>query len=89
VLKGCDEPYFSFNGTRAFIKLKKNHMAGLGDTRSASIQFVSCKDIVELSGGANVCAIAPRPSHPGYARSDHRNRRGSRLKYPAAQRPKM
>jgi hypothetical protein len=37
-----------------------------------------------VGGGANVGAIAPRPSHPGCARSDHRNRRGSRLKCPVA-----
>jgi DNA ligase 4 len=32
VMKGCNEPYFSFNGTKSFIKLKKDHIAGLGDT---------------------------------------------------------
>ncbi|KAH7124368.1 hypothetical protein EDB81DRAFT_861053 [Dactylonectria macrodidyma] len=32
VLKGCDDPYFSFNGSRPFIKLKKDYIPGLGDT---------------------------------------------------------
>ncbi|KAH7115532.1 hypothetical protein EDB81DRAFT_819664, partial [Dactylonectria macrodidyma] len=32
VLKGCDDPYFSFNGNRPFIKLKKDYIPGLGDT---------------------------------------------------------
>ncbi len=32
VIKGCNEPYFSFKGTKLFIKLKKDYIAGLGDT---------------------------------------------------------
>jgi len=32
VIKGCNEPYFSFNGTKLFIKLKKDYIAGLRDT---------------------------------------------------------
>ncbi|KAH7117213.1 hypothetical protein B0J13DRAFT_652792 [Dactylonectria estremocensis] len=32
VLKGCDDPYFSFNGSRPFIKLKKDYIPGLSDT---------------------------------------------------------
>ncbi|KAH7127262.1 hypothetical protein EDB81DRAFT_907415 [Dactylonectria macrodidyma] len=31
-LKGCDDPYFSFNRSRPFIKLKKDYIPGLGDT---------------------------------------------------------
>jgi DNA ligase 4 len=31
VLKNCDEPYFSFNRTKPFIKLKKDYIPGLGD----------------------------------------------------------
>jgi DNA ligase-4 len=31
VLKGCDGPYFLFHGIKSFIKLKKDHIAGLGD----------------------------------------------------------
>jgi hypothetical protein len=37
VLKGCDDPYFSFNGTASFIKLKKDYIAGLGDTADFAI----------------------------------------------------
>jgi len=32
VLKDCDTPCFSFNGTKSFIKLKKNYIPGLRDT---------------------------------------------------------
>ena len=32
VLKGCDAPCFSFNGTISFIKLKKDYIPGVGDT---------------------------------------------------------
>ncbi|KFA54356.1 hypothetical protein S40293_10070 [Stachybotrys chartarum IBT 40293] len=32
VLKGCDDPYFSFNRSKPFIKLKKDYIPGLGDT---------------------------------------------------------
>jgi hypothetical protein len=37
VLKGCDDPYFSLNSTKAFIKLKKDYIAGLGDTADFAI----------------------------------------------------
>jgi hypothetical protein len=37
VLKGCDNPYFSFHRTKPFIKLKKDHVAGLGDTADFAI----------------------------------------------------
>jgi DNA ligase-4 len=37
VLKSCDNPYFSFNRTRSFIKLKKDHIAGLRDTADFAI----------------------------------------------------
>ncbi|KFA48997.1 hypothetical protein S40293_09786 [Stachybotrys chartarum IBT 40293] len=37
VLKGCDNPYFSFNGSRPFIKLKKDYIPGLGDTADFAI----------------------------------------------------
>jgi DNA ligase 4 len=40
VLKGCNDPYFSFHGTKSFIKLKKDHIAGLGDTAD----FHLCKE---------------------------------------------
>jgi ATP dependent DNA ligase domain len=36
VLKGCDDPFFSLDGTR-FIKLKKDYIAGLGDTADLAI----------------------------------------------------
>ncbi|KAM4056452.1 ATP dependent DNA ligase [Hirsutella rhossiliensis] len=32
VLKGCGDPYLSFNNCRTFIKLKKDYIPGLGDT---------------------------------------------------------
>lgn len=32
VLKGCEDPYFSFDKNKAFIKLKKDYIPGLGDT---------------------------------------------------------
>ncbi|KAK7219336.1 hypothetical protein V2G26_007339 [Clonostachys chloroleuca] len=32
VLKGCDDPYFSFDTSKSFIKLKKDYIPGLGDT---------------------------------------------------------
>uniref|UniRef100_A0A8H7K6E6 ATP-dependent DNA ligase family profile domain-containing protein n=1 Tax=Bionectria ochroleuca TaxID=29856 RepID=A0A8H7K6E6_BIOOC len=32
VLKGCDDPYFSFDTRKSFIKLKKDYIPGLGDT---------------------------------------------------------
>ncbi|KAH7124509.1 hypothetical protein EDB81DRAFT_911299 [Dactylonectria macrodidyma] len=37
VLKGCDDLYFSFNGSRPFIKLKKDYIPGLGDTADFAI----------------------------------------------------
>ncbi|KAH7115591.1 hypothetical protein EDB81DRAFT_595044, partial [Dactylonectria macrodidyma] len=37
VLKGCDDPYFSFNGSKPFIKLKKDYIPGLGDTADFAI----------------------------------------------------
>jgi DNA ligase 4 len=36
MLKGCDDPFFSLDGTR-FIKLKKDYIAGLGDTADLAI----------------------------------------------------
>jgi DNA ligase-4 len=36
-LKGCDDSYFSFNRTKPFIKLKKDYIAGLGDTADFAI----------------------------------------------------
>src|SRR5436309_2605906 len=37
VLKRCDDPYFSFNSAKAFIKLKKDYISGLGDTAGFAI----------------------------------------------------
>ncbi|KAH8800812.1 hypothetical protein F5884DRAFT_890523 [Xylogone sp. PMI_703] len=37
VLKGCDDPYFSFNRAKSFIKLKKDYIPGLGDTADFAI----------------------------------------------------
>jgi DNA ligase 4 len=37
ILKDCDEPYFSFNGTKSFIKLKKGHIADFGDTADFAV----------------------------------------------------
>jgi DNA ligase-4 len=37
VLKGCDDPYFSLNSAKAFIKLKKDYIPGLGDTADFAI----------------------------------------------------
>jgi DNA ligase-4 len=37
VLKGCEDPYFSFNGRKPFIKLKKDYIPGLGDTTDFAI----------------------------------------------------
>jgi DNA ligase-4 len=37
VLKGCDNLYFLFHGTKSFIKLKKDHIAGFGDTANFAI----------------------------------------------------
>ena len=32
MLKGYDDPYFLFKGSRPFIKLKKDYISGLSDT---------------------------------------------------------
>jgi DNA ligase 4 len=37
VLKGCIDPYFLFNSTDPFIKLKKDYIPGLGDTADFAI----------------------------------------------------
>jgi DNA ligase-4 len=37
VLKGRDEPYYSFSGSNRFIKLKKDYIQGLGDTADFAI----------------------------------------------------
>jgi hypothetical protein len=37
VLKGCDNPYFLFYETKLFIKLKKDHIAGLGNIANFAI----------------------------------------------------
>lgn len=37
VLKGRDEPYYSFSGNNRFIKLKKDYIQGLGDTADFAI----------------------------------------------------
>jgi hypothetical protein len=37
VLKGCDNFYFSFHGTKSFIKLKKDYIASLGDIADFAI----------------------------------------------------
>ena len=37
MLKKCDNPYFSLNSAKAFIKLKKDYIAGLGDTANFAI----------------------------------------------------
>jgi DNA ligase-4 len=37
VLKGCDDPYISLNSAKAFIKLKKDYIPGLGDTADFAI----------------------------------------------------
>jgi len=44
VLKSYDKPYFSFNRIKLFIKLKKDHIPGLGDTA----------DLVVISGRRDV-----------------------------------
>src|SRR5207248_2070183 len=31
VLKGCDDPYYSFSRNKSFIKLKKDYIPGFGD----------------------------------------------------------
>jgi hypothetical protein len=37
VLKGCDNPYFSLDSAKAFIKLKKDYIVGLGDIANFAI----------------------------------------------------
>jgi DNA ligase 4 len=37
MLKDCDNPYFSFYGIKSFIKLKKDHITGLGNTTDFAI----------------------------------------------------
>ncbi|KAH8800850.1 hypothetical protein F5884DRAFT_838055 [Xylogone sp. PMI_703] len=37
VLKGCDDPYFSFKRAKPFIKLKKDYISGLGDAADFAI----------------------------------------------------
>ncbi|KAH7116471.1 HSF-type DNA-binding-domain-containing protein [Dactylonectria macrodidyma] len=44
VFEGCDDPYFSFNESRPFIKLKKDYIPGLGDTTDFAIIAVSQTD---------------------------------------------
>jgi DNA ligase-4 len=53
VLKGCDDPYFSLNSTKAFIKLNKDYIAGLGDTADFAIVggYRGAKDEQELGIG--------------------------------------
>jgi DNA ligase-4 len=43
VLKGCDDPYFSFDEARSFIKVKKDYIPGLGDTADFVI-VGGCRD---------------------------------------------
>ena len=51
VLKGCADPYFSFNGANSFIKLKK--VPGLGDTADFAIVggHRNAKDEQEIGSG--------------------------------------
>jgi DNA ligase-4 len=51
VLKGCADPYFSFNGADSFIKLKKDYIPGLGDTADFAIVrgHRNAKDEQEIS----------------------------------------
>ena len=37
MLKGCSEPYFSFNESKPLIKLKKDYIPGLWDTADFAI----------------------------------------------------
>jgi hypothetical protein len=37
VLKVCDDPYFSLNNAKAFKKLKKDYILGLGDIANFAI----------------------------------------------------
>jgi DNA ligase 4 len=49
-LKGYNNPYFLLNSTKAFIKLKKNYIPGLGDTADFAIvgRYCNTKDKQEL-----------------------------------------
>ncbi|KFA53720.1 hypothetical protein S40293_09645 [Stachybotrys chartarum IBT 40293] len=53
VLKGCQDPYFSPNTSKSFIKLKKDYIPGLGDTADFVIIGGSrdAKDECELGIG--------------------------------------
>jgi DNA ligase 4 len=53
VLKGCTDPYFSFNGANSFIKLKKDYIPSLGDTADFAIVggHRNAKDEQEVSIG--------------------------------------
>jgi DNA ligase 4 len=57
VLKGCDDPYFSLNSAKAFIKLKKDYIVGLGDTADFAIVggHREAKDEQELSLALESC----------------------------------
>jgi hypothetical protein len=44
VLKGCDDPYFLLNSAKAFIKLKKDYIADLGDTADFAMPFLAWGD---------------------------------------------
>ena len=46
VLKGCDDPFFSLDGTR-FIKLKKDYIMGLGDIADLAIIGGRCDTMNE------------------------------------------
>ena len=39
--KGCDDPYFLLNSAKAFIKLKKDTIADLGDTADFAMPFLA------------------------------------------------
>lgn len=42
MLKQYDDPYFTLNSTKAFIKLKKDYILGLGDTADFVIVSRHC-----------------------------------------------
>jgi hypothetical protein len=46
VLKGCDDPYFSFKGTKSFIKLKKAEPAVNGSVDARPYHVTEIKDAV-------------------------------------------
>jgi DNA ligase 4 len=52
-LKGCTNPYFLFNSTDLFIKLKKDYIPGLGDTADFAIVggYRNTKDKQEIGIG--------------------------------------